>query len=88
MLLLYHLTDISKEDLEKVGHNDLLKSGLIDEVKAVIKNLNQVQEALEYTQSLSRALKQISDKLPEFQKIIQEVVVNNVRKNNKRGSIE
>ena len=83
MLLLYHLTDIPKEELEKVGHDDLLKSGLIDEVKSVIKNLNQIQEALDYTQSLPRALKQIADKLPEFKKIIQEAIVKNGRTNNK-----
>ena len=83
MLILYHLTDVSQEDLEKVGHDDLLKSGLIDEVKAVVKNLNQIQEALNYTQSLPRALKEISDNLPEFRKIIQEAVVKNGRTNNK-----
>lgn len=83
MLLLYHLTDVSKEELEKVGHNELLKSGLIDEVKSVVKNLSQIQEAIDYTQSLPRALKQISDKLPEFRKIIREAVVKNGRTNNK-----
>lgn len=83
MLILYHATDISKEELEQVGHNDLLKSGLIDEVKSVVKNLNQIQEAIDYTQSLPRALKQISDKLPEFNKIIQKAIVKNERSNNK-----
>lgn len=82
MLLLYHLTDISKEELEKVGHDDILKSGLIDEVKSVVKNLNQIKEAIDYTQSLPRALKQISEKLPEFKKSLQEVI-NNGRTNNK-----
>ena len=82
MLLLYHLTNISKEELEKVGHDDLLKSGLIDEVKSVVKNLNQIQEAIDYTQSLPRALKQFSEKLPEFKKSLQEVI-NNGRTNNK-----
>lgn len=83
MLLLYHLTDVSKEELEQVGHDDLLKSGLIDKVKAVVKNLDKIQEAIEYTQSLPRALKQISDKLPEFKKIIQEAIAKNGRTNNK-----
>lgn len=83
MLLLYHLTDISKEELEKVGHDDLLKSGLIDEVKSVVKNLNQIQEAIDYTQSLPRALKQISEKLPELRKTIQEAIVKNGHTNKK-----
>lgn len=83
MLILYHLTDVSQEELEKVGHDDLLKSGLIDEVKAVVKNLNQIQDALNYTQSLPRALKQISEKLPELRKTIQEAIVKNGRTNKK-----
>ena len=83
MLILYHLTDISKEELEKVSHDDLLKSGLIDDVKALVKNFNRIQEALDYAQSLPRALKQIADKLPEFKKAVQEVIIKNGHSNNK-----
>ena len=83
MLILYHVTDITKEEFDKFTHEDFLKSGLIEEVKRMVKNLNQIQEAIDYTQSLPRAMKQIADKLPEFKKIIQEAVVKNGRSNNK-----
>lgn len=83
MLVLYHTTDIAKEEFDKITHEDLLKSGLIEKVKGIVKNLNQIQEAIDYTQSLPRALKQISDKLPEFKKIIQETIIKNGRSNNK-----
>ena len=83
MLILYHVTDITKEEFDKFTHEDLLKSGLIEEVKTIVKNLNQIQEAIDYTQSLLRAMKQIADKLPEFKKIIQEAVAKNGRSNNK-----
>lgn len=86
MLILYYATDISQEELEKVGHDDLLKSGVIDAVKNSIKNLNQVQEAIDYIQSPIKALKQFSDKLPELKKSLQEVI-NNGRTNNKRRAI-
>lgn len=86
MLILYYTTDISQEEMEKVGHDDLLKSGIIDEVKNSIKNLNQVQEAIDYMQSPIKALKQFSDKLPELKKSLQEVI-NNGRTNNKRRAI-
>ena len=86
MLILYYATDISKEEMEQVGHDDLLKSGIIDAVKNSIKNLNQVQEAIDYIQSPIKALKQFSDKLPEFKKSLQEVI-NNGRTNNKRRAI-
>lgn len=68
MLILYHVTDIKKEDLEKVGHEDLLKSGLIDEVKLNVKNLNRLQDAINYSQSFICALKQFSEKMPELKK--------------------
>ena len=86
MLILYYATDISKEEMEQVGHDDLLKSGIIDTVKNSIKNLNQVQEAIDYIQSPIKALKQFSDKLPELKKSLQEVI-NNGRTNNKRRAI-
>ena len=86
MLILYYATDISKEEMEQVGHDDLLKSGIIDAVKNSIKNLNQVQEAIDYMQSPIKALKQFSDKLPELKKSLQEVI-NNGRTNNKRRAI-
>ena len=82
MLILYYTTDISKEEMEQVGHDDLLKSGVIDTVKNSINNLNQVQEAIDYIQSPIKALKQFSDKLPEFKKSLQEVI-NNGRTNKK-----
>lgn len=82
MLILYYATDISKEEMEQVGHDDLLKSGVIDTVKNSINNLNQVQEAIDYIQSPIKALKQFSDKLPEFKKSLQEVI-NNGRTNKK-----
>lgn len=74
MLILYHVTDIKKEDLEKVGHEDLLKSGLIDEVKMNIKNLNQVYESIKYTQSTQRALAQILKELPNMMGPLQKVL--------------
>lgn len=88
MLILYYTTDISQEELEKVGHDDLLKSGLIDEVKSSIKNLIQLQDSIDYIQSLPKALKQISQKIPELKKMMQEIVLKNGNTNKKSGSIK
>lgn len=83
MLILYHATNVKKEDLEKVGHDELLKSGLIDAVKKSIKNIYQIKEAIDYTQSTTRALQQIVEKLPQLKEIIQEVTYKNGRSNKK-----
>lgn len=56
MVLLVCATDIPVEELEKTSHSVLLKSGLIDAVKSVIKNYNRVEEAFKYTESWDKTL--------------------------------
>lgn len=64
LLLLYHATNLTKEQIEEYGHEELLCSGIIDEVKASVKNYSRIQEAIDYTQSTARALNQIIKELP------------------------
>ena len=47
MLVLMHATDIGKEKLEEVGHEMFVMSGLMD--------CDEVYNALDYTESLTRA---------------------------------
>lgn len=65
LLVLYHATNIGKEKIEEIGHDTLLQSGLIDTVKAQIKNINQIYKAIEYTESTSRALSQMATMLSD-----------------------
>ena len=55
MLVLMHGTDIGREKLEEVGHEMLVKSGLIDCVRDNIINIDEIYKALDYTESLARA---------------------------------
>lgn len=55
MLVLMHTTDIGKEKLEEIGHEMLVKSGLMDCVKDNVINIDEVYNALDYTESLARA---------------------------------
>ena len=66
MLLLYHVTDIKREELENTGHDLLLQSGLIDKVKNNVKNYTQVLEGLSYTESIAAALNKIVKTLPSI----------------------
>lgn len=66
ILLLHYATDIKDNEIEEYGHNQFIQSGIIDEIKTNIKNLNQVYEAIEYTQSTQRALVQIFKELPKI----------------------
>lgn len=70
MLILYHATDINKEELEKYDVDILKQSGLIDAVKNNIINLNELNEAIEYTTSIQRALSQILKQMPQINKAL------------------
>lgn len=65
MLVLYHATNLGKEKLEEIGHDTLLQSGLIDKVKAQIANYYQLNEALDFTESLPRAAYKLISQLPK-----------------------
>lgn len=77
MCVLMYATDMSIEDIERIGHDALLQSGLIDEVKNALYNYVDIMDALEYTESTKRALAQIIRKLPEYTKQLEDVMAKN-----------
>lgn len=74
ILVLCYTGAMSKDEIEKNGHNILLQSGLIDAVKENVKNLNKVYEAINYTQSTQRALAQILKEMPKIMEPLERVV--------------
>ena len=66
ILVLYHATNISKENIELYSHDQWLQSGVISSVKSNIVNYNKIEEAIQYTESTQRALSQIIQKFPEL----------------------
>lgn len=66
ILVLYYATNLSQEEIEEYGHDKLIRSGVISDVKANVRNLNQVYDAISYTQSTARALNQIAKELPNL----------------------
>lgn len=80
VLLLYYVTNLTKEDIEEYGHEALLQSGIIDEVRANVKNFGQIREALAYTQSVEKSLAAISKQLP---KIVEDVKKNGLKPSKK-----
>lgn len=77
MCVLMYATDMSIDDIERIGHDALLQSGLIDEVKNALYNYVDIMDALEYTESTKRALAQIIRKLPEYTKQLEDVMAKN-----------
>ena len=65
MLMLYHATDIGKEKLEEIGHDNLLTSGLIEAVRYRIENLYDINEAIDYIENNQRAINKLLKSLPK-----------------------
>ena len=65
MLMLYHATDIGKENLEEIGHDDLLTSGLIEAVRYRIENLYNIDAAIDYIENNQRAINKLLKSLPK-----------------------
>ena len=65
MLMLYHATDIGKEKLEEIGHDNLLTSGLIDAVRYRIENLYDINDAIDYIENNQRAINKLLKSLPK-----------------------
>ena len=65
MLMLYHATDIGKEKLEEIGHDNLLTSGLIDAVRYRIENLYDINGAIDYIENNQRVINKLLKSLPK-----------------------
>ena len=74
VLILYHATNIGKDVLGNIDYDVLHTSGLIDAVISQVRNIDQVDEAVQWTESTQRALGQIVEKLPELLAPLKEKV--------------
>lgn len=66
VLMLYFCTDIGKDKIEEIGHELLLSSGLIDDVRRKVANMNEVYAGLAYNDSISREMKLIMKDLKKI----------------------
>lgn len=79
LLLLYHATDMTQEEIESYSDEDLLQSGLIDMVKETVKNYEDIYVAIDYTESISKAVTKVAREMtkvlksPDMKKKIDEV---------------
>ena len=73
-LILCYATDIGQSKIDELGPDILLQSGLIDEVKNNIENLNKLFEGITYHESAGKALREIAKKLDLDPKILTNIV--------------
>ena len=63
ILMLYHATDMTKKDIESMTYELMQQSGLIEDVAAAIKNYNEIDKAIQWTESIGRSLNQIAGEI-------------------------
>ncbi len=66
VLMLHFCTDITDKQIEEIGHEVLLASGVIDAVAREIVNMNEVYAGLAYNDSISREMKLIMKDLKKI----------------------
>lgn len=76
ILLIHFATDMDDKDIEELGHDKLLKSGMIDIVKANVINFCEIDTAIAFAESPMRLLTKIAKEMPEFSKRVDEVMKN------------
>lgn len=68
ILVLYHATDMTKDDIEKYSYDVLQSSGLIDAVVSKIVNYEEIDKAIAWTEGMNRTLNQIAKELGKMMK--------------------
>lgn len=83
MLMMYHSTNISLEELEKVGHDALLQSGIIKAVQDNIENYYQILQGIDFYNSWIKVLTDFAKQMPSTMENIQKLVVSRHAKSEK-----
>ena len=74
MLTLFHATNIEKEQLEHMGVNAFIESGLFEVVKNSIVNFYELKEAIEYEESFSKNVSLVLEKAgPQINELLEMV---------------
>lgn len=74
MLVLHYATNLTNEDLEAHTHDYWLRTGIIDDVKKSIKNIDMVNTAIKHEEDPIRLLVAMSNEMPEFSKQLNEAM--------------
>lgn len=64
--LLVFMTNIGKDIIDELGPDIFVESGLMNEVKSSIKNIDKLYEGITYHESTGKALREISKSLPIY----------------------
>ena len=73
LLVLTYATSMSKEEISSFSHDDLIASGLIDQVTGCIENIYQINDAIRFTTSLENIASQFLKNIPQLTEELKKV---------------
>lgn len=75
MMSMYYATDIGQEKLEEIGVEAIVESGLFYAVKEAIVNFDDIEKALDYTESFGRNMAIVIQRAaPQLEGILEKVM--------------
>lgn len=72
-MVICYTVDISMEEFEEYGHDELLCCGFIDAVKNHVKNLKLIYKAVAFNESLGRTINKALEMVPALSEKLEEV---------------
>ena len=72
ILTLKYGTNMTDQEIQNMGPDLIFESGLMDIVYENIHNIKEIDECLNYTESIERSLTQIVKVLPQIQKVLEK----------------
>ena len=63
---------MTDQEIQNMGPDLIFESGLMDIVYENIHNIKEIDECLNYTESIERSLTQIVKVLPQIQKVLEK----------------
>jgi hypothetical protein len=76
ILTLKYGTNMTDQEIQNMGPDLIFESGLMDIVYENIHNIKEIDECLNYTESIERSLTQIVKVLPQIQKVLEKANEN------------
>lgn len=75
-MVLCYATDLTPEKIDEIGFDNLVTSGLVEDVIRHVSNYYDIIAGLNYHESVGKALTELSKNLPQ----IKEMIINELHK--------
>ena len=75
-MVLCYTTDLTPEKIDEIGFDNLVTSGLVEDVIRHVSNYYDIMQGLNYHESVGKALTELSKNLPQ----IKEMITNELHK--------